>query len=81
MLKKCWNCKEDKVRIVEGDLLFTRRICIGKNDFLECNRITLKWIFSDSYIVRTINVITGNFNDNCIIDGKMVKFIKKMWGM
>lgn len=64
-----------------ADLIPTREIHIGKNCFLGCNSIILKGtVLGDGCVVGAGAVVSGKFEDNCVIAGNPAKVIKKLRG-
>lgn len=62
-----------------ADLISTREIHIGKNCFLGCNSIILKGtVLGDGCVVGAGAVVSGKFEDNCVIAGNPAKVIKKL---
>ena len=62
-----------------ADLIPTREIHIGKNCFLGCNSIILKGtVLGDGCVVGAGAVVSGKFEDNCVIAGNPAKVIKKL---
>lgn len=61
------------------DLIPTREIHIGKNCFLGCNSIILKGtVLGDGCVVGAGAVVSGKFEDNCVIAGNPARVIKKL---
>lgn len=76
---------EDRIKLLQdvrgGDshLIPTREIHIGKSCFLGCNSIILKGtVLGDGCVVGAGAVVSGKFEDNCVIAGNPAKVIKKM---
>lgn len=64
-----------------ADLIPTREIHIGKNCFLGCNSIILKGtVLGDGCVVGAGAVVSGKFEDNCVIAGNPAKVIKRLKG-
>ena len=64
-----------------ADLIPTREIHIGKNCFLGCNSIILKGtVLGDGCVVGAGAVVSGKFEDNCVIAGNPAKVIKRWEG-
>lgn len=62
-----------------ADLIPTREIHIGKNCFLGCNSIILKGtVLGDGCVVGAGAVVSGKFEDNCVIAGNPAKVIKRL---
>lgn len=56
-----------------------REIVIGKNCFIGCNSLILKGtVLGDNCIVGAGAVVSGRFEDNCVIVGNPAKVIKKL---
>ncbi len=57
----------------------TRPVIIGKNCFIGCNAIILKGArLGDGCIVGAGAVVTGEYEDNCVIAGNPAKVVKKL---
>ncbi len=76
---------EDRIRLLndvhggDSDLIPTREIHIGKNCFLGCNSIILKGtVLGDGCVVGAGAVVSGKFEDNCVIAGNPAKVIKRL---
>lgn len=64
-----------------ADLIPTREIHIGKNCFLGCNSIILKGtVLGDGCVVGAGAVVSGKFEDNCVIAGNPARVIKRLKG-
>ncbi len=62
-----------------ADLIPTREIHIGKNCFLGCNSIILKGtVLGDGCVVGAGAVVSGKFEDNCVIAGNPARVIKRL---
>lgn len=62
-----------------ADLIPTRPIKIGKNCFIGCNSIILKGTeLGDGCVVGAGAVVSGKYEDNCVIAGNPAKVIKKL---
>lgn len=62
-----------------ADLIPTKEIHIGKNCFLGCNSIILKGtVLGDGCVVGAGAVVSGKFEDNCVIAGNPARVIKKL---
>lgn len=56
----------------------TRPVIIGKNCFIGCNSLILKGtILGDGCIVGAGSVVSGKFEENCVVAGNPAKVIKK----
>lgn len=63
----------------DSDLIPSREIRIGNNCFLGCNSIILKGtVLGDGCIVGAGAVVTGKYEDNCVIAGNPAKVIRKL---
>lgn len=63
----------------ESSLVPCSEIFIGKNCFIGCNTIILKGtVLGDCCVVGAGAVVSGNFEDNCIIAGNPAKIIKRL---
>lgn len=63
----------------DSDLIPSREIHIGKNCFLGCNSIILKGtVLGNGCVVGAGAVVSGKFEDNCVIAGNPAKVIKKL---
>lgn len=63
----------------DSELIPSCEIHIGKNCFVGCNSIILKGtILGDGCVVGAGAVVTGKFEDNCVIAGNPAKMIKKL---
>lgn len=76
---------EDRLLLLQdahgGDskLVPCREIYIGKNCFLGCNSIILKGtVLGDNCVVGAGAVVSGKFDDNCVIAGNPAKVIKRI---
>lgn len=57
----------------------TREIVIGKNCFIGCNSLILKGtVLGDNCVVGAGAVVSGMFEDNCVIAGNPAKVIRKL---
>ncbi len=57
----------------------TREIVIGKNCFIGCNSLILKGTaLGDNCVVGAGAVVSGKFEDNCVIAGNPARVIKKL---
>ncbi len=79
---------EDRLRLLNdvhggdiADLIPTKEIRIGKNCFLGCNSIILKGtVLGDGCVVGAGAVVSGKFEDNCVIAGNPARVIKRLKG-
>lgn len=76
---------EDRIKLLndvhggDSNLIPSREIYIGKNCFLGCNSIILKGtVLGDGCVVGAGAVVSGKFEDNCVIAGNPAKVIKKI---
>lgn len=66
---------------IEDDksMIRSRPIVIGKNCFIGCNSLILKGtVLGDNCVVGAGAVVSGKFEDNCVIAGNPAKVIKKL---
>lgn len=57
----------------------TREVVIGKNCFIGCNSLILKGtVLGDGCVVGAGAVVSGKFEDNCVIAGNPARVIKKL---
>ena len=64
-----------------SDLVPSKEIHIGKNCFIGCNSIVLKGtVLGDSCVVGAGTVVTGKFENNCVIVGNPARVIKRLEG-
>lgn len=62
-----------------SNLVPSREIRIGKNCFIGCNSIILKGtVLGDGCVVGAGAVVSGKFEDNCVIAGNPARIIKRM---
>ena len=62
-----------------SDFVPVKPIVIGKNCFIGCNSIILKGtILGDGCVVGAGAVVSGEFEDNCVIVGNPARVIKKL---
>lgn len=62
-----------------SDLIPTKEIHIGKNCFIGCNSIILKGtVLGDGCVVGAGAVVSGKFEDNCVIAGNPAKVMRKL---
>lgn len=76
---------EERLRLLQdvhggdSDLIPSREIRIGKNCFIGCNSIILKGtVLGDGCVVGAGAVVSGKFEDNCVIAGNPARMIKKL---
>ena len=63
----------------DKDMIRAKPIHIGKNCFIGCNSIILKGtVLGDNCVVGAGAVVSGKFEDNCIIAGNPAKVIRKL---
>lgn len=56
----------------------TREVIIGKNCFIGCNALILKGtVLGDNCVVGAGAVVSGKFEDNCVIVGNPAKVIRR----
>lgn len=59
----------------------SKPIKIGKNCFIGCNTIILKGtVLGDNCVVGAGAVVSGQFEENCVIAGNPGKVIRKLYG-
>lgn len=75
---------EDRLKLMmdpnggESELIPAKEIKIGNNCFVGCNSIILKGVvLGDGCVVGAGSVVTGKFEDNCIIAGNPARVIKR----
>jgi len=57
----------------------TREVVIGKNCFIGCNSLILKGtVLGDGCVVGAGAVVSGKFEENCVIAGNPARVIKKL---
>lgn len=62
-----------------ADLIPAKEIHIGKNCFIGCNSIILKGtVLGDNCVVGAGAVVSGKFEDNCVIAGNPAKVIRNL---
>ena len=60
------------------DLIPSKEIHIGRNCFIGCNTIILKGtVLGDNCVVGAGAVVSGKFDDNCVIAGNPAKVIRR----
>lgn len=76
---------EDRLYLIQdvhggdSELVPSREIHIGENCFIGCNSIILKGtVLGDGCIVGAGAVVSGKFEDNCVIAGNPARVIKKL---
>jgi len=63
----------------DSELIPSNKITIGKNCFIGCNSIILKGtILGDGCVVGAGSVVTGQFEENCVVAGNPARIIKKL---
>ena len=63
----------------DSDLVPSKSIQIGKNCFIGCNSIILKGTqLGDGCVVGAGAVVSGKFEENCVIAGNPAKVIRKL---
>lgn len=63
----------------DSNLVPSREIHIGKDCFIGCNSIILKGtVLGDSCVVGAGAIVSGKFEDNCVIAGNPARVIKKL---
>lgn len=63
----------------DKDMIRAKEIVIGKNCFIGCNSLILKGtVLGDNCVVGAGAVVSGQFEDNCVIAGNPAKVIKKL---
>ena len=61
-----------------ADLIPSKEIHIGRNCFIGCNTIILKGtVLGDNCVVGAGAVVSGKFDDNCVIAGNPAKVIRR----
>lgn len=61
------------------DLIPAKEIHIGRNCFIGCNSIILKGtVLGDNCVVGAGAVVSGKFEDNCVIAGNPARMIKRL---
>lgn len=57
----------------------TRSVQIGKNCFIGCNSLILKGtVLGDGCVVGAGSVVSGQYDENCVIAGNPAKIIKRL---
>ncbi len=63
----------------DKDKIRTKPIIIGKNCFIGCNSLILKGtVLGDGCVVGAGAVVSGRFEDNCIIAGNPARVIRRL---
>lgn len=63
----------------DSDLVPAKPVRIGKNCFIGCNSIILKGTqLGDGCVVGAGSVVSGKFEENCVIAGNPAKVIRKL---
>lgn len=63
----------------DASVVPAREIKIGKNCFIGCNSIILKGtVLGDGCVVGAGAIVSGKFEDNCVIAGNPAKVIRKL---
>ena len=63
----------------DKDKIGTKPVHIGKNCFIGCNGLILKGtVLGDGCVVGAGAVVSGEFEDNCVIAGNPAKVIKRL---
>lgn len=63
----------------DSDLVPSKPIVIGKNCFIGCNSIILKGTeLGEGCVVGAGTVVSGKFEDNCVIAGNPAKVIRRL---
>lgn len=63
----------------DSDLVPAKPIKIGKNCFIGCNSIILKGtVLGDGCVVGAGAVVSGQFEDNCVIAGNPARVIRRL---
>lgn len=63
----------------DSDLVPSKEIHIGNNCFIGCNSIILKGtVLGNGCVVGAGAVVTGKFDDNCVIVGNPARIIKRL---
>ena len=69
----------DTRRETPGQHIPSKPVVIGENVFIGCNALILKGtVLGDNCVVGAGAVVSGKFEDNCIIAGNPAKVIKKI---
>lgn len=62
----------------DKDMIRSKQIVIGKNCFIGCNSLILKGtVLGDNCVVGAGAVVSGKFEDNCVIAGNPAKVIRR----
>ena len=63
----------------DKDMIRAKPIHIGRNCFIGCNSIILKGtVLGDNCVVGAGAVVSGRFEDNCIIAGNPAKVVRRL---
>lgn len=63
----------------DSDMVPSKPITIGRNCFIGCNSIILKGtVLGDGCVVGAGAVVSGKFDDNCVIAGNPARIIKRL---
>lgn len=76
---------EDRLKLLadvhggDSELVPSKEIKIGKNCFIGCNSIILKGtVLGERCVVGAGAVVSGKFEDNCVIAGNPARVIKRL---
>lgn len=77
---------EDRIKLLSdvhggdaSEIIPSKEVHIGKNCFIGCNSIILKGtILGDGCVVGAGAVVTGVFEDNCVVAGNPARVIKRL---
>ena len=63
----------------DKDMIRSKEVTIGENCFIGCNSIILKGtVLGDNCVVGAGTVVSGKFEDNCVIAGNPAKVIREI---